>query len=180
MANLGRGAHHPARSRCEAQKPSKPLLSPAGVPSPPGPVPRSSCSCRVHHLLPSVPCSHRQPDAGIPPACGDRQAPMGLTAVSLSSKLSQVDSVRNRGFVSRVGSETGLRAPTGRSSCRVLLEATSVPEMLEGAFPRPQATERPPRNDVRPILSAAKGVEVALAQTCAKRAKPFSQGSDRL
>src|SRR5208337_110923 len=64
--------------------------------------------------------------------------------------------------------------------CRVLLKATSVPEMLEGAFPRPQTTERPPRNDVRPILSAAKGVEAALAQTCAKRAKPFSQGSGRL
>jgi len=97
------------------------LLSPAGVPSLPGPAPLSSCSCRVHHLLPSVPCSHRQPDAGIPPACGDGQARMGLTSVSLSSKLSQVDSVRNRGFVSRVGSETGLRAPTGRSSCRVQL-----------------------------------------------------------
>jgi len=55
-ANLGRGAAHQARSRCEAQKPSKPLLSPAGVPSLPGPVPRSSCSCRVHHLLPTVRC----------------------------------------------------------------------------------------------------------------------------
>jgi len=134
----------------------------------------------VHNLLPSVNCSHRQACAGIPPAYGDRQAPMGLTAVSLSSKLSQVDAVRNSEFVSGVGSETGLRAPTGRSSCRVLLKATSVPEMLEGAFPRPQTTERPPQNDVRPILSAAKGVEAALVQTCAKRAKPFSQGSDSL
>jgi len=127
--------------------------------------------------LSAVHCSHRQPYAGKPPACGDGQARMGLTAVSLSSKLSQVDAVRNSEFVSGVGSETGLRAPTGRSSCRVLLKATSVPEMLEGAFPRPQTTERPPRNDVRPILSAAKGVEAALVQTCAKRAKPFSQGS---
>jgi len=77
-ANLGRGAAHQARSRCEAQKPSKPLLSPAGVPSLPGPVPRSSYSWRVHHLLPSVLCSQRQPYAGKPPACGDEQAWMGL------------------------------------------------------------------------------------------------------
>ena len=59
-------------------------------------------------------------------------------------------------------------------------KATSVPEILEGAFPRPQTTERPPGSDVCPIVSAAKGVEVALAQTRAKLAKLFSQGPDSL
>ena len=176
---MGRGADHDARSRCEALKPSKPLLPPAGVPSLPGAVPRTSCSCRVRHLLPSVHCTHRQPYAEIPPACGDGQARMVLTAVSLSSKLSQVDTVRNREFVSRVGSETGPRAPTGLSSCRVQLRQQACRRCWKD-FSTIANDRRPPRNDIRPILSAEKGVETALAQACAKHAKPFSRGSDSL
>ena len=84
--------------------------------------------------LSTVHCSQRQPYAGKPPACGDGQAWMGLTSVSLSSKLSQVDSVRNRGFVFRVGSETGLRAPTGRSSCRVQLRQQACRRSWKGLF----------------------------------------------
>ncbi len=162
MANLGRGAHHQARSRCEAQKPSKPLLSPAGVPSLPGPVPRSSCSCRVQHLLPSVPCSHQQPYAGIPPACGDGQA-REKPRICLQSWF------RDRS-----------ESSNGRLILSCAAKATSVPETLEGAFPRPQTTERLPRNGVRPILSAEKGVEATLAQTREKVPKLLPQLPDSL
>ena len=39
-----------------------------------------------------------------------------------------------RGFVSRVGSETGLRAPTGRSSCRVQLRQQACRRSWKGLF----------------------------------------------
>ena len=68
----------------------------------------------------------------------------------------KVDSVRNRGFVSRVGSETGSKAPMGRSTCRGQLKATSVPGRLEGTFPRPRRIEGPPGSKVRPGVTAAK------------------------
>src|SRR5208283_1727329 len=44
-------------------------------------------------------------------------------------------------------------------------KATSVPETLEGAFPRPQTTERPLGSDVCPLVSAVEGVGATLAQT---------------
>jgi hypothetical protein len=54
-------------------------------------------------------------------------------------------------------------------------KATSVPEILEGAFPRPQTTERPPGSDVCPLVSAAEGVGATLAQTREKVPKLLPQ-----
>ena len=72
--NPGRRSYHQARSRCEAEKPRKPLLPPAGVPTLSSRVPRSSCSCRVHRIPSSHVLWYVQSRARTSPCCCEESA----------------------------------------------------------------------------------------------------------